>query len=277
LNRHGLREVARQIRESGAAGVVTVLLVAVATAWGGTLWNLKGWVTRELLARGGVTHIVAVARGPIEAAHLADAFHERFPSIAATLLKPADLRSELSRSFPELATVLQTLDEHSFPPLVKVQVRPSESDLVLGWLRDRPEITVVESSQQWQARLERTVKRVTAAGVVLASSLLAGCGVLVLLVVRLLVLEHADEIAVMRLIGAHEREIRLPYLVSGSFLGALGGGCGALLLVVMDQMLSAGFPAFSSSSYLLVILVVSGAVAGGCGAALGLGTLRDEL
>jgi cell division transport system permease protein len=277
VNRHGMREVVRQVRESGGAGLVTVLLVAVATSWGGTLWNLRSWVTRELLARHGVTHVVAIARGPAEATALAQAFRTRFPAVAATLLEPKDLRAELSRSFPELATVLETLDEQSFPPLVKVEIPPTQSEGVVAWLRERPEVTVVESSQQWQARLERTVERVTAVGVALASALLLGCAVLVLLVVRLLVLEHADEIAVMRLIGAHEREIRLPYLISGCLLGALGGGLGAALVATLDQTMSSRFPALVSSPSLLLTLVALGCAAGGCGSAFGLATLREEL
>ena len=39
MNRHAWREIRRQLKESGAAGFVAVVLVAVASAWGGVLWT----------------------------------------------------------------------------------------------------------------------------------------------------------------------------------------------------------------------------------------------
>ena len=277
MNRHGWREVTRQVRESGGAGGVAVLLIAVATSWGGILWNLRVWVGRELLSHRGATQVVAVLASPGDSAPLLNAFRERFTTMAPAVLSPDDLRGELSQWFPELATVLQTLDDGSFPSLLQAKVQPEESETVAAWLRGRPEVTVVESSQQWQARLQDTVERITVAGMVLASALLIGCGVVVLLVVRLLVMEHSDEIAIMRLIGAHEREIRLPYLISGSVLGATGGILGSAFLLVLAQTVGRTMPAFRGTSTNLAALVVLGSLAGALGAWLGLTSLRDEV
>jgi cell division transport system permease protein len=277
MNRHGWREVTRQVRESGGAGGVAILLVAVATSWGGVLWNVRAWVDRELLSRRGATQVVAVLASPADSAALLKAFRERFTAMAPAVMSPKDLRNELAQWFPELATVLQTLDDGSFPPLLQAKVQPDQGEIVAAWLRGRPEVTVVESSQQWQARLQHTVERVTVAGMVLASALLIGCGVVVLLVVRLLVMEHSDEIAIMRLIGAHEREIRLPYLISGSVLGATGGVLGSAFLLALAQTVGGSMPAFTSSSTTLAALVVLGALAGALGAWLGLTSLRDEV
>ena len=277
MNRHGWREVTRQIRESGGAGVVAVMLVAVATSWGGVLWNVRAWVQHELLARRGTTQVVAVLSGSADSAGLLKAFRERFAGGSPVVVSPKDLRSELSVWFPELATVLQTLDDDSFPPLLQAKVQPDQGEVAAAWLRGRPEVTVVESSQQWQARLQHTLERVTVAGMVLASALLIGCGVVVLLVVRLLVMEHSDEISIMRLIGAHDREIRLPYLISGSVLGATGGTLGSTFLLVLAETVGRSLPALAISTATLVVLVALGGVSGALGAWLGLASLRDEL
>lgn len=277
MNRHGWREVTRQVRESGGAGVVAVLLVAVATSWGGVLWNVRGWVNRELLTRRGATQVVAVLSDAAAGPGILEAARGRFPGSAPTLVAPKDLRDELARWFPDLATVLQTLDESSFPPMLRVKVQSTQGDAVAVWLRSRPEVTVVENSLQWQARLERTVKRITVVGFLLMTALLVACGVVVLLVVRLLVVEHADEIAIMRLIGAHEREIRLPYLISGSVLGATGGLLGSALLLSLTQTVGRSLPALACGHTTLLALVACGAVAGALGAGLGLMSLRDEL
>ncbi|OYV88433.1 MAG: hypothetical protein B7Z68_13300, partial [Acidobacteria bacterium 21-70-11] len=164
----------------------------------------------------------------------------------------------------------------NFPPILQADVAPAEESAVAAWLRARPEATLVESSRAWQARLESAVSRVLVAGFVLAASLLAGCAVVVLLVVRLLVLAHADEIAIMRLIGAHEGDIRRPYLISGSLLGAAGGAMGAVALEGLQVALHGTLPGLTVANWLLAALPVAGAATAAAGAAIGLASLPKE-
>ena len=276
MNRHFWREVKRQVRESGPAGLVAVLLVMVASAWGGVLWSVREWVRVELLARDRQTTVVAVARGQAEAATLREALQARFPAIASVSMTPRKVQEELAAWFPELSTVLLTLDERSFPPIIQVEVTPDQEEAVAGFLQSRPDVTLVESSRGWQARLEQAVSRFFFAGFVLALTLLVGCCAVVLLVVRLLVLNHADEIAIMRLIGAHEGDIRRPYLVCGSLLGAVGGVLGAGLLLTLQLALRTALPALAVEGWVLAALPPAGGLTAAAGAALGLASLPRE-
>ena len=276
MNRHSWREVKRQLRESGPAGLVAIVLVMVASAWGGVLWSVRQWVRAELLARGRQTTVVAVARGQAEAATLSEAFQGRFPTLASVSLTPRKVQEELASWFPELSTLLLTLDERSFPSIVQVEVAPDQEEAVASFLRSRPEVTLVESSRGWQARLEQAVSRFFFAGFVLALTLLIGCCAVVLLVVRLLVLNHADEIAIMRLIGAHERDIRRPYLVCGSLLGAAGGVLGAGLLLALELVLRPTLPTLAIENWVLGALPPAGGLTAAVGAALGLASLPRE-
>jgi cell division transport system permease protein len=276
MNWHAWREVKRQLRESGAAGVVAVVLVMVAGTWGGVFWSVHGWVDRELLARSHTTTVVAVARDPNAAATLHQAMATRFPNVRVVARAPRNVQEELARWFPELATMLLTLDAKNFPPLLQADVPPADESAVTMWLRAQPEATLVESSRAWQARLESAASRILVAGFALAVTLLVGCGVVVLLVVRLLVLAHADEIAIMRLIGAHEGDIRLPYLISGSLLGAAGGLLGAGALEGLRVALHGTLPGLTVAIWLLAALPVAGAVTAVVGAAIGLASLPKE-
>jgi len=276
VNRHSWREVKRQLRESGPAGLVAVVLVMVGSAWGGLLWTVHGWVHTELLAGDRQTTVVAVTRSEGEAATLREALRSRFPFVAAVSLTPRKVQEELAGWFPELSTVLLTLDERSFPPILQVDVAPGQEEAIASFLRSRPEVTLVESSRSWQARLEQAVSRFFLAGLVLALTLLVGCGAVVLLVVRLLVLNHADEIAIMRLIGAHEGDIRRPYLVSASILGFAGGLLGAMLLVGLEFALRTALPALAVEHWLLAALAPAGGLTAAAGAAFGLASLPRE-
>jgi cell division protein FtsX len=137
-------------------------------------------------------------------------------------------------------------------------------------------VTVVQSSTEWQQRLEKALGRAITIGAVLASVLLGGCFLVVLLVVRLLVLDHADEIAIMRLIGAREGDIRLPYVVLGAILGCTGGLFGALALAVLELAMRSTLPALTPGTAVLVALPLIGAAAGSGGAALGLHAIPRE-
>ncbi|MGV8039811.1 MAG: cell division protein FtsX [Thermoanaerobaculaceae bacterium] len=276
MNRHGWREVQRQVRESGAPGGVAILMVAVATAWGGLLLTVHRWVERDLLGHRQASTVVAVLHEPKAATSLAAALEGRQGNLRWVLAQPAQVRQELAEWFPELATVLLALDEPSFPALLKVEVDPDAAGALASWLAARREVAVVQSSAQWQARVEQALGKVIVVGFALASVLLAGCFLVVLLVVRLLVLDHADEIAIMRLIGARERDIRLPYAALGLVLGCTGGLLGVLTLAILKMSLQSILPALTPEAYVLVAMPLAGAAAGAGGAALGLLAIPHE-
>ena len=276
MSRHLWREVMRQLAESGAAGVVAVLLVAVATTWGGVLWSLHQFLKTELLAPHRPATIVAVARTPQGGSAALAALRAKLPQVTGEVASAAAVREELVRWFPELATVLLGLDEASFPTLLQLDVPLQQQAETAEWLGSRAEITLVANSRDWESRVQQTATRIAAVGFALAAALLVGCCVVVLLVVRLLVLAHADEIAIMRLIGAHDRDIRLPYLSCGFCLGGLGGLVGAGALFGLGLSLAQVAPSFHLAAGVLPVMPLVGGVAGLLGAVLGLAALPAE-
>lgn len=274
--RQGAREVRRQLRESGATGVVAILLVAVATTWGGVLWLTREWIMGELLAHGRPATIVAAASSLEAAQTLQRDLVTQFPGTKSSVSAPAVTREELARWFPELSAVLLGLEDGAFPPLVEAEASPQHATAMAEWLRKRPETVLVESSRDWQGRLERTFASVMLVGFSLALALLVGCCVVVLLVVRLLVLEHADEIAIMRLIGARERDIRWPYLACGAALGLIGGAAGIAAIFALWAPLRGRGVDLDIPALVLGLIPVASGVIGAIGAALGLAALPEE-
>jgi cell division protein FtsX len=276
VNHHALHEIGRQLRESGAAGVVAILLVTFATTLGGVLWTARTWVDSQLLPAQRPSTVVAVIQPPSATETVWTALHTQFPAVTGGPVAPAGVRDQLIRWFPEFASLFSGLAEASFPTLLDMSVPRTSQTAVGAWLKSRPEVILFESSRQWQERLDRAVWRALWAGLVVACALLVGCGALVLLVVRLLVLDHADEIAIMRLIGAHESEIRLPYLACGTLLGLGGGLAGSVLLGVGALYAQRALPGVEASPVLLVVLPVVGAATACFGAVLGLFSLPSE-
>ncbi|NCO69043.1 MAG: hypothetical protein GW878_00760 [Acidobacteria bacterium] len=276
MSRHLWREVGRQLRESGTAGAVAVLLVTIATAWGGILWTVRSFVVSELLDRARSTTIVAVVPQAPDLATVERALKRQFPTVVARTLGSAEVQKELAGWFPDISAVLLGLDQGSFPPLVQITTPTGSEDELMRWLRTRSDITLIETSRAWQDQLDHLIGRALIVAFAVALALLVGCGLVLLLVVRLLVLEHDDEVAVMRLIGARERDIRVPYLLCGTLLGTAGGILGMGIYLGLGIALRGAFPALVIGAGVAAALPSAGALAGAVGAGLGIAALHHE-
>lgn len=277
MNRHTTRELRRQLKESGGVGLVAVLLVAVSTTWGGGVLAARKWLKQEILAHGRDASVVAALRSAESAEALRTAFVAAFPDVPESLLPPRAVQQQLGQWFPDLASMLNGLPEASFPPLLQARPPASKEARVGAWLAARGEVTVVESSRTWQQQVGEISGKLVWLASLSTVVLLSGCCVVVLLVIRLLVLSHEDEIAIMRLIGAHEGAIRLPYLASGVTFGVVGGAVGSALLEVMSLLVRPVLPTVAGLSLgPLLILPLAGGLVGLVGAAIGLASLPTE-
>ncbi len=276
MNRHLFREIARQLRESGGSGLVALLMVLVATVLAGTLLGVRAWILAEVLSPDGPATITVSLTSTAAAAALNDELRTRFPSASGTVMPPAAVRGELASWFPQIAGALAAVSEDSYPTLLVVQVGRRDEESITAWLAQRSGVGLAAGSRFWREPLQRVLTGALAGGLTLTVTLLIGCGIVVLLVVRLMVLAHSDEIQIMRLIGARERDIRLPYLVSGAMLAGLGSGIGVLVLVLLTRASALGLPSIHLPADTLLVLTGTGPLVGIAGALLGLAALPRE-
>ncbi len=276
MNRHLVREIARQLRESGGSGLVAVLMGLVATVLAGTLLGVRGWILAEVLSSQRPATITVTMTSPATAAALREEVNSRFPAAVATVMTPAAVRAELASWFPQIAGALAAASEDSYPTLLVVEVARGDEERVTAWLSQRPGVGLAAGSRFWREPLQRVLTGALAGGLALTVTLLIGCGIVVLLVVRLMVLAHADEIEIMRLIGARERDIRIPYLVSGAALAGLGSAIGVLVLVLLSRASALGLPPMRLPVETLLVLAATGSLVGLAGALLGLAALPRE-
>ncbi len=276
MNRHLVREIARQLRESGGSGLVAVLMGLVATVLAGTLLGVRGWILAEVLSSQRPATITVTMTSPATAAALREEVNSRFPAAVATVMTPAAVRAELASWFPQIAGALAAASEDSYPTLLVVEVARGDEERVTAWLSQRPGVGLAAGSRFWREPLQRVLTGALAGGLALTVTLLIGCGIVVLLVVRLMVLAHADEIEIMRLIGARERDIRIPYLVSGAALAGLGSAIGVLVLGLLSRASALGLPPMRLAVETLLVLAATGSLVGLAGALLGLAALPRE-
>lgn len=270
MSRHLWREVGRQLAEAKGTGFVAVALLAVGGAWTLSAAGLLS-SARMALAKGTATAVVAcVVRSPEAAGELVRLVGERFPACRSRLIEGEAVASALS------SWVAGNSRPATWPPMVEVLVPQEGAQEVTSWLAARPEVQAAQASTAWTPRARAVLAQALRLVALLSAVLAVAFASLVVLTVRVLVLSHADEIAILRLIGAHEGAIRTPYLVAHGLLG-LAGGAGAVALAwgvhgLVRPILPWDLPAAGW----LVGTAGAGALLGTLGAAVGLRSLPPE-
>jgi cell division transport system permease protein len=186
---------------------------------------------RAFLVDGTTEAAIAAALGDIGA----------FPEVREVGYVSPD--SALARSREELAEFRDVFDASVLPGSLEIRLRGGFRDPVtVQALADRiatyPFVEDVRFGQEWVAKLYR----------VRTLSVLAGTGlgivfalVAVLIIgstIRMAVLARAREIEIMRLVGATNGFVRLPFLIEGLLKGALGGALAVLLTWITHTVIS---------------------------------------
>lgn len=125
-------------------------------------------------------------------------------------------------------------DFNPFPAYYSVRLRdPRQSRTVVALLED--EVSLVSSVFGQQSGIDRLVE-LTALLRSLGAIVLGFVGLTVLLIVvnsiRMALMSRAQEIEIMRLVGASDRYVRWPFILEGVFIG-LGGAAVTLLLLLL--------------------------------------------
>jgi len=159
----------------------------------------------------------------------------RHPEWVVSAVPPEMLADRLSRWFPYLTDILRDDDLTLLPPLVEVTTVEPER---VGELLSSPAVLAVGPRSALNQLIGRTADRLKWTFLVLSAVLLASAALLAGIWVHLEVYRHADEITIMRLLGAAESTIRGPFVVAVSAPGILAAALSASGTAVLASVLS---------------------------------------
>ena len=143
---------------------------------------------------------------------------------------------------PDLTT---SLDQNPLYASVNVKLRdPSQLSAVVSAIGDQPIVRSVINIQALVDRVLTFTSVVRSAGL----AILGIVGVIVLFIIvntiRLAVVARAEEIEIMRLVGASDAFIRWPFVFEGALVGLLGAMITLGLLLLASQPLSQAMVSF---------------------------------
>ena len=163
---------------------------------------------------------------PVEAVSAAMGDIQRFPEVARVGYVSQD--SALARARSELGEFRDVFEAGVLPASIDVKMRPGHRDpatvqAVAKRIARYDFVDDVRYGQEWVVKLYRlrTIASVVGTGLGLAFAVVAV--IIIGATIRIMVLARAREIAIMRLVGATNGFIRLPFLLEGFIQGILGG------------------------------------------------------
>ena len=136
----------------------------------------------------------------------------------------ADFREQ----FPSEYHLLQGLGENPLPASFVVTLAPRfrSSEAVRQWakrLTTMAGVAQVQYSRDWIENLATVIGFIELGAVAVGSILSAASVTIIASTIRLTLLARRDEIEILRLVGATGAFIKVPYLLEGAVLGAVGG------------------------------------------------------
>lgn len=212
--------------------------------------------------------VAFVLRGtPPETVTLAAQDIGAFPEVlAVTYVSQEDALQRAQEELVEFREMYRDLATNPLPASLEVRLKPeyrnaSQAQVVAERLRNFPFVDDVRYGQEWVERLDRLRNLAGAIGSVIGAAFAVVAMVIIGVAIRVAVLQRADEIAIMRLVGATNEFIRAPFLLEGALKGLLGG-IGAVLLCWLGFTLfqaTVGFDLtalvfFSTGQVLLIVL-----------------------
>ncbi|HEU4630846.1 MAG TPA: permease-like cell division protein FtsX [Gemmatimonadaceae bacterium] len=140
----------------------------------------------------------------------------------------------LARARQELREFSDVFESDFLPAAFEVRLKPGFRDpdhvrVVATRIAALPVVEDVRYGQEWVEKFHELRNVATAAGVGLGLTFAAVAVIIIGATIRMSVLARAQEIAIMRLVGATDGYIRRPFLLDGLLKGVVGGGLALLL------------------------------------------------
>lgn len=173
--------------------------------------------------------------------------------------------SALARSREELAEFSDVFDAAVLPGSLEIRLRegqrdPAQVQAVADRVGTFPAVDDVRFGRDWVEKLYRVRTLAVGAGLGLGVVFALVAVIIIGSTIRMAVLARAREIEIMRLVGATNGFVRLPFLIEGALKGLLGGVCAALLTWGANRVIS---QSLFETSFFTPSQVTLGIVAGG--------------
>jgi len=157
--------------------------------------------------------------------------------VEAVYISKADAMARLKGQMAQHSALLDNLKTNPLPDAFEITVDPAlRNSTDLAFLSERirtiETVAEVEYGQQWIQRFNSVVNLFSLAGYAIGALFFLATAFIVANTIRLVLYSRRDEIEIMRLVGATDWFIKMPFFMEGMIQGGAGTliGLGALYL-----------------------------------------------
>lgn len=183
----------------------------------------------------------------------------------------------LERARKEMGEFADVFEAGVLPASIEVHLRPGmRSPAIVKSVADRIRtyqfIDDVRYGEEWVEKLYRLRNIATVSGIALGVAFAAVAVIIIGATIRMTVLARAKEISIMRLVGATDMFIRLPFLIDGLFKGVLGGLLALVFVWVANRVINEYFiETIFFDREMVFVGIVGGALMGVVGSLVSVG------
>ncbi len=203
---------------------------------------------------------------------------------AFTLTTKEEALASFRRELKGQESLLEGLGDNPLPASFQLKIRggyqsPEALKGLSAFLSRLEGVEDIQYGKEWVERISHAARLIRLLGIIIGSVLTLGSAMIVSKIIQLAVYARAQEIEIMRLVGATKAYIRAPFLVEGVLQGSLGAGLALGILFAAYRFVAPTFnlasPLFPTAagqgfleSSMMVGLVGGGAVIGALGSSI---------
>jgi cell division transport system permease protein len=264
MMRHALAEGWLLLRSRGLISPILALALAIPISLAGVTLSVRQWLA-PIIDLGDRDSVVTVLLHP----RLDDSSREvwmsdqarNHPEWKLMAVEPEELAKRLATWFPYLGGVLEREGPEMLPPMVEITTRSPQGVLEL---KDHVAVLAVGPTSSVNQVVGKVARRFALVLISVAAALIAGAVLLAAVWVHLELHRNAEEIAIMRLMGATEATVRGPFLVAVAVPALLAAVASVILTVVvvgwMAQLAAPLDLTARGASFAVLVTQVIGAV-----------------
>jgi cell division transport system permease protein len=157
--------------------------------------------------------------------------------------------NKFRNNFPELVQIIENLNINPFPASLETSLKeetlsPTKTEELIEEMRSVKGIDDIQFNRDWVDKMQSFSRLAKAVGFFLGGILILASFFIISNVIRLNVFARKTEIEILRLAGATNTFIRVPFLIEGVILGIIGGLLSLFLLFLLVKL----FPLYLGTS-----------------------------